>query len=198
MAEKISEPNPPVLADAILSLFLKSQDRDCIAGDLLEEYREMIHEGRDRGSADRWYVRQSIGFAWRATWGWATLIAACAVGRFVLDVVVPPQSFYLRALVTTYVAIALYTILGFRAVWRGRAFEDALSALLGAQIVAILMIWAATLVFLGISHDLETLTAIERSGGMAELFAGPLVITAPALIFSALGGAAALLRPRAQ
>ncbi len=190
--------NPPASAEAALRLFLKSEYRESVSGDLLEKYREMIHVGRGHAAADRWYLRQVAGFLWRATWAWGAVLALLALGRFALDVFVPPASFYTRAMVTTWSHIAIFTIIGFHAVRRGRSFEDALPAVLGAQIMAILMIWTGSLVILGIWHDPQTLTAIEQSGGIAEGFALPIVMTGPAILLAGLGGAAAVVLPRSR
>ena len=193
-----SEPNPPALAEAVLRLFLKPEDRESVSGDLLEDIREMIHAGRDRLAADYWYVRQVPGFLWRSTWAVATLLALLTLGRFALDVFVPPASFYTRATVTTYSHVAFFIIVGFRAARRGRSVADSAAAALSAQIMAILMIFAGTLAFLGIWHDPQTLTAIEQSGGIGELFILPLMVTGPAVLFSMLGGAAGLILAKSR
>ena len=59
---------PPRWAETILRLLLKPVDRECVSGDLLEEYRDSIRPARGRWGADVWYVRQVAGFAWRAGW----------------------------------------------------------------------------------------------------------------------------------
>ena len=194
----ITDPNPPAWAEAILRLFLKPEDRESVSGDLLEEYREMIHAGRDRAAADYWYVRQLPGFLWRTTWAWAALLALLTLGRSVLDVFVPPASFATRATVTTYAHIAIFIAVGFRAAWRGRSLADSVAAALSAQIMAVLMIFAGTGAFLAIWHDPHTLANIERSGGIGELFTLPLIVTGPAVLLSILGGAAGLILPRSR
>ena len=176
MTEDINDLNPPAWADPILRLFLKPEDRDSVSGDLLEEYRETILAGRDRAAADRWYVRQVGGFLWRATWAWAALLALLALGRDALDLLVPPASFYTRSVVTTYSHVAVFLALGFQAAWRGRSLPAAAAAALGAQALATLTIFGATIVFLGIWHDARTLAAIEHSGGISEMFTLPLIV----------------------
>jgi hypothetical protein len=193
MREPTSDPNPPAWAESILRLFLKPGDRDSVSGDLLEGYREMVHAGRDPVAADRWYVRQVAGFLWRATWAWAALLAFLALGRDALDLFVPPASFYTRSVVTTYSHVAIFMAVGFHAAWRARSLAAAAAAALGAQVMATLMIFAGTFVLLGIWHDPQTLSAIERSGGFAELFTLPLIVTGPAVLLSTLGGAAGLI-----
>ena len=204
MTESITDVNPPEWCEFVLWLFLKPDDRDSVSGDLLEEYRETILAGRDRAAADRWYLRQVTGFLWRATWAWGAILAALALGRGALDVFVPPASWGTRAHVTTYAHIAVFIVISFRAARRGRSLADSVpesladsvAAVLSTQIVANLMIFAGNLVFLGIWHDPQTLTAIEQSGGMGEMFFMPVVITAPAVLLSLVGGSAALILPR--
>ena len=211
-----SDANPPAWAEAILCLFLRSEDRDTVSGDLLEEYREAVQAGGDRPAADRAYLRQAAGFLWRATWMWAVLLALLTLGRFALDVFVRPASFHMRSVVDTYLHVAVFLAIGFGAAWRRRSvhadagpggpergverglerLSDAVAAVLSTQIMANLMIFAGNLVFLGIWHDTQTLTAIEQSGGIGEVFFLPVVVTAPAVLLSILGGTAALILPR--
>jgi hypothetical protein len=196
--------NPPEWGEPILWVFLKPEDRDSVTGDLLEEYREMIVAGRDRAAADRWYLRQVTGFLWRSTWAWAATLTALGLGRDALDVLVPPSSFYTRSLYTTLLCVAVFAILGFRGSWRGRSIAgsvpeslaNAVAAVLSVQIMAVLMNVAGTGVLLAIWHDPQTLRAIEQSGGLGEMFFLPVVMTAPAVLLSLLGGTAALILPR--
>jgi hypothetical protein len=202
--------NPPAWAEAILPLFLKPEDRESVSGDLLEDYRETIQAGGNRLAADRAYVRQAAGFLWRATWMWAVLLALLALGRFALDMFVPPASFHMRSVVTTCLHVAVFVVIGFRAAWRRRsadvdAIQDGLERLSGgvaaavaAQVMAAVLIYAGTLLFLGFRHDPQTIVAIERSGGFAEMFGLPIVLTGPAILLSLVGGAAGLIVPRPQ
>jgi len=203
-------PNPPAWAEAILPLFLKPEDSESVSGDLLEEYREAVHAGGNRLAADRVYVRQAAGFVWRATWMWAVVLALLALGRSALDVFVPPASFHTRSVVVTYLHIAVFVTIGFRAAWRRRPVQvdairgglerlsEGVAATLAAHLMAIVPIYAGALLFLGFRHDPQTLAAIERSGGLVEMFGLPLAITGPAVLLSMLGGAAALVLPRSR
>lgn len=204
MTEPTIDPNPPEWCEFVLWLFLKPEDRDSVSGDLLEGYRETILAGRDRAAADRWYLRQMAGFLWRSTWAWAATIAALGLGRGTLDALVPPAGFYRPSVVTDGLLIAVFVVIGFRAAWRGRplagsvpeSLANSVASVISTQIMANLMIFAGHLVFLGIRHDTQTLTAIERSGGFGEMFFLPVVVTFPAVVLSILGGSAALLLPR--
>jgi hypothetical protein len=204
MTESITDVNPPEWGEFILWVFLKPGDRDSVTGDLVEEYREMIRAGRDRTAADRWYLRQMAGFLWRSTWAWAAILSALWVGRGVLDVLVPPASFYARSQFSTWSAVSIFTIIGFRAAWGGRSVSgsvpeslaNSVAAVLSTQITACLMNFAAVLVFLAIWHDPQTVSGVEHSGGLGEAFFLPVVITFPAVLLSLVGGSAALIVPR--
>ena len=164
----------------------------------------MIRAGRDRAAADRWYLRQMGGFLWRSTWAWAAIIAALWLGRGALDVLVPPASFHTRSVFSTWSAVAVFVTIGFRAAWRGRAFAgsvpeslaNSVAAVISTQITACLMNFAGVLIFLAIWHDPQTMTASAQSGGLGEAFFLPVVVTAPAVLLSLLGGTAALILPR--
>ncbi len=56
----IDHANPPRWAEALLRRQLAPRDRDTIAGDLLEHYREVILPRRGRVRARLWYVRQVL------------------------------------------------------------------------------------------------------------------------------------------
>jgi hypothetical protein len=205
MIESIADVDPPEWCEFVLWLFLKPEDRDSVSGDLLEEYREMIRAGRDRAAADRWYLRQMAGFLWRSTWAWATILAVLVFGRAVLDVLAPPASFLARSHFSTWSTAAIFATLGFRGAWRGRSVSgsvpeslaNSVAAVLSTQITACLMIFAGQLVFLGIWHDSQTVTNIERSGGWEEFFLFfPVFVTFAGVLLSMLGGAAALIVPR--
>jgi hypothetical protein len=52
--------NPPRWAETLLVRFLRIRDRETIAGDLLEEYREAILSGASCLRADCWYIAQAL------------------------------------------------------------------------------------------------------------------------------------------
>jgi hypothetical protein len=69
-------PNPPRWAQALLGCLSRPTDRDPIAGDLLEEYREVRHPALGRLPADTWYVKHVISVLWRIVWPSALPMAA--------------------------------------------------------------------------------------------------------------------------
>jgi hypothetical protein len=180
-------------AESLLQLVVSS-------GDLLEEYRDTIHPARGPRRADRWYVAQVLGFAWRSNSLWAALFAAAFLARTALDWLVPPADFYLRSLVTTCLAVGILLCAGFSASWRAGsiragAFAGIVSTAIGAPIS---LIGASML--LAIWHDPGTMAAVEGSGGLGEVFVLPWIgIVAGALVGAvggAVGAAASRLRPR--
>jgi hypothetical protein len=217
MTDLMNNVNPPEWGDPLLRLFLKPADRDSVSGDLLEEYREMVLGGRDRAAADRWYLRQVAGFLWRATWAWAVVLALLNIGRFAVDVFVPPASWATRSAGTTYAHIVIFMAVGFQAAWRRRSLADSVAeshvarvelaiekiadsgaAAISVWVTALLMIFAATGAFLAIWHDPQTLANIEGSGGFEELVLLPIIMMGPAVLLAMLGGAASLILPRAR
>ena len=113
-------PQPQSWALALLSLFLPARGRDGILGDLLEEYHETQLPARGAAPANRWFVRQMLGFLWRASLPWGLLVSALMVGRDILDVTIPTSDFRLRAAVTTWTCISLFTAGGLYAGWRAQ------------------------------------------------------------------------------
>ena len=51
---------PPHWAESLLRILLKPRDRDTVAGDLLEQYRESVLPTRGRLRADLWYLKQAV------------------------------------------------------------------------------------------------------------------------------------------
>ena len=64
---------PPRWLQQTLLLFLRPRDRETIAGDLLEEYREEKLPSLGYRRANRWYRRQIISFACVQIWGGSIL-----------------------------------------------------------------------------------------------------------------------------
>jgi hypothetical protein len=91
-----------------------------VLGDLLEEYHEAQAPARGAAGADRWYVRQVLGFVWRACLPWGALVSGVMIGRDVYDLALPTHDFHTRAAVTTYLCISLFATAGFMAAWRSR------------------------------------------------------------------------------
>ena len=185
-----SNARPPRWAEAILRLLIKSDARDSVSGDLLEEYRDTIVPARGP-AADRWYVRQVGSFLLRASWVWAAVVGAALVLRYLLDTLVPVTDYRMRAAALTYTIMAACLLSGFGAAWRARSIPaGALIAFAAATIGAVLSI-AGTGAMLAIWHDPATLGEWRNSGGLDEAFIDvPLKVMA---IGAVIGTAGALL-----
>jgi hypothetical protein len=190
MEEAAHESNPPAWAEAVLRMVLDPEHRESVSGDLLEEYRDHVLRARGRRRADSWYVRQAAGFLWRATWWWGLLLAMAALSRSALDWFVPPATFYVRSVVTTYTAIGFFLTAGFWTAWRTRSLGASVIAGIAIGVTSAALDLMGSLVMLGIWHDPRTLWAIERSGGLGEVFELPILVMVPGALLATLGGAA--------
>ena len=192
--------SPPAWAETLLRTLLGREDGETVAGDLLEEYRESVHPSRGQSRADRWFVRQVAGFAWRATWFWAVLGAAFTLGRQALDWFVPTTDFVLRSTISTYSAISLFIALGFWRAWRTRSLRaSAVAALIAGTIAASFDTIGTGLMF-ALWNDAKTRVAIAQSGGLSEAFQLPWLVILPAIVLAIVGGvfgkfATTLFRP---
>jgi hypothetical protein len=180
--------HPPGWAELLLRLVLAPRDEHTVSGDLLEEYRERIRPQRGSRRADLWYVTQVFGFAWRATAMWALLLGAAFVARTALDWFVPTADFKVRANLLTMATAGVFFGVGAVSSWRGRSLRaSALAGVVTALTTAAISIGAAGFM-LAVRHDAATLLAIDRSGGLAEVFTLPMLLIAPAAALSLSGG----------
>jgi hypothetical protein len=173
---------PPPWADGLLRLFVKSDEFESISGDLLEEYRE--------GSrSDVWYARQVLGYATRAVSFWAALFSASFVARTALDWSAPPNDFHTRSTVSTIIGAGILLAAG----WRSRSMIAGAAAGMATAGMAAIMSIAGTAGLLAIFHGAA---AIDRSGGLAEVFTLPLMMVLPGVVLGSIGGFASALLPR--
>lgn len=181
---------PPAWAEALLRLLLKPEDRETVSGDLLEAYRDTIVPARGRAGADGWYVRQVLGFLWRATWLWAAVFSGAFVARNAFDWLVPTTDFYMRSQVTTYFAIGTLLLVGFGAAWRsGSAIAGILVTVVASQIAAVFSIVGSS-VLLAFLKSPEIDRAIAGSGGIEEVYVLPFMMIVPAVILGTVAGVA--------
>jgi hypothetical protein len=181
---------PPDWAEALLRLVLDSEKADTVTGDLLEEYRASIHPARGQQAADRWYVRQTLGYVVRSTGGWAALFGGAFVARTALDWLVPTTDFYLRATVSTWLGVGTLMAAGLWAGWRSANFAaGTLAGLATTGFGAIVSIGGAASL-LTIAHDPATMEAIRGSGGLPEAFTLPITLIVPGAVIGTLAGVA--------
>jgi len=179
---------PPDWADALLRLFVTPENFDNVSGDLLEEYRDSVLPSRGQHRADRWYVRQVLGFVWRKTRLWAFLFGGAFVARTALDWLAPPVTFDWRSTVSTAVGVAILLVAGARTGWRSGSFlTGSIAGLTIAALGAVVSISGAASL-LAFWHDPATMSAIRQSGGLDEVFLLPLLLTLPGALVGTVGG----------
>jgi hypothetical protein len=181
---------PPRWAETLLRLVLDSRDRADVSGDLLEEFRDGILPARGPSAANRWYVRQVVGFVIRSNALPALLFGGAFVTRTGLDWLVPPADFHVRSLISTLVAGSILLVSGFLASGRSGStlagtFAGATTAALAAAVSTI-----GALGLLAVWHDPATLQAIEGSGGLGEVLLLPVLLIVPGLLLGTIGGIA--------
>jgi hypothetical protein len=186
---------PPRWAETLLHLVLDSRDRADVSGDLLEEFREGICPARGPSAANRWYLRQVLGFVVRSNALPAVLFGGAFLARTALDWLLPPSDFHVRSLITTLVAGSILLVSGFLASWRsGSTLAGALAGTTTTALAAVLSAIGA-LGLLAIWHDPATLQAIDGSGGLGEVFFLPVMVIVPGLLLGTIGGfAGAIVR----
>ena len=183
-----TDPAPPEWAERALQAFLPSRTFESVSGDLLEEYRDTVFPSRGQSAADAWYVSQVIGYAWRAAGTWAALFAASYLVRTVIDWRVPTTDFHPRAIVTTSIAVAIFLVAGFVAGSRsGTVSAGATIGFVASALAVPLQLAGAALLF-ALWHDPVTMSAIQGSGGLSEIFTMPFFTVIPCVVISTLGG----------
>lgn len=179
---------PPRWAETLLHLVLDSRDRATVSGDLLEEFRESIRPRRGPWGADRWYIRQVMGFVVRSNVLPALLFGGAFVARTALDWLQPTADFHTRSLISTLVATSILLVSGFFASWKsGTILAGGLSGIATTTLAALLSTIGAS-GLLAIWHDPTTLQAIEGSGGLSEVFSLPVMLIFPGVLLGAIGG----------
>jgi len=173
---------PPEWAEIALRMSLKRVDRESVSGDLLEEYRASIVPARGERAADVWYVRQVVGFVWRATWFWAVLFSGAFVVRQEWDLFVPTHDFVFRSELTTWTAVALLAATAFWIAWRSGSFAAGIVMTVVMCEIAAVMSVIGVSALLAVRHDAATLKAAADSGGLEEAYVLPFMAVIPAVI----------------
>jgi hypothetical protein len=189
MSTPHSDARPPRWAEAILCMLLKPENRESVSGDLLEEYRDTIVPTQGR-AADIWYINQVAWYLLRASWVWGTLMGTALVFRYLLDTLVPPADYWMRATVLSWAILAVCMLTSFVTAWRTRSMRaGVLASTTAATIAAIVSIVGAAMM-LAVWHDAATLEEWRRSGGLEEAFIDvPLILIALGITMGIPGAA---------
>jgi hypothetical protein len=178
---------PPAWADVLVSLMVDADDRENVPGDLVEEYCESILPAVGRSRADIWYLRQTLGYVWRATAPWGALQAAALLARALWDWFWPTHDFMLRASISTYTGIAIGLSVGLWTGWRTASLRSGAFAGLASSAIAAVVSVAGLLTTFSAFHDPVTRAAIDGSGGLSECLSLPVILIAPATVLGFLG-----------
>jgi hypothetical protein len=179
--------SPPAWGDALLRAVLAPRDAETVSGDLLEAFREKVSSG-GRRQASVWYVRQVLGFLVRGAAPWAIVFGAAVVTRTGFDWFAPPVDFHARATASTAFGISIFLIAGLIASWRTGSFTaGALNGMAIAALGAVVSTLGAA-VLLAIWHDPHTMSAIQASGGVSEVFDLPVMMIVPGILLGSIGG----------
>lgn len=160
--------HPPELAQSLVSMLVPHHTRDSVVGDLLEEYREQT-PARGEAAADRWYVRQALGFVWRASLMPGLALGGSLAGRNLLDVVAPVSDLWFRAQMSTLIGMAIFAIWGFRL---GRATGRVEGAVVMALVASVagtavgLVVTLAAMGVAGLVLDVDPRTWAALSEGL--------------------------------
>lgn len=175
---------------AVLSLLMRPDEAETVAGDLIEEYRDTVYPAVGRWRADLWLAGQVAGFVWRVPLVWGLLAALFIAGRFVADTFAPPASYAARSFFTTWSSILLYLIAGAWAARRtGRVGSGTLVALVAHAIGWTVNAAITAGIFLGvIRHEPAMLSLFRATGGWGEQWFLPLMLLPFVLVLGAAGG----------
>lgn len=176
--------HPPARALALIAMLVPQRRRDSIIGDLLEEYRETQVPRHGVGAADRWFMRQALGFVTAAAALPGTLLGALLTARTLLDVAVPVPDLATRAALTTYIVMGLFVVTGFRLGLVTRRVSGAIATALAATVLGTVVAYVGTFVAMGLAQTF----AHPSEGAWAGLREG---LDVPAHVIAIIGIACA-------
>ncbi len=128
------------------------------------------------------------GRVWRGSRLWAALFGAAFIIRTALDWFAPPTDFQTRAAISTALGVGLLLAASFHASVRsGSVTGGVLSSVVTAGLGGLIGAAGAACLLAG-WHDPATLRAIERSGGLGEVFTLPVMLLMPGVVFGTVGG----------
>jgi hypothetical protein len=187
-----TDKRPPYWAEALLQDLVRARDRDDIAGDLLEEYRDSIVPAYGR-RADRWYVRQVAWYLLHQVAVPAALVAATLLVRYLFDTLAPvqyiPGVIHPRSSIMSWALMLIFALTAARAVWRTGRVRSGVIVAFGSALAGGIGSVAGTAGMLAIWHDPATLHAWQASGGLDEAFWGVPLLLVPISVVTGTAGA---------
>ena len=143
--------HPPRHAQALVAMLVPSARRDSIIGDLLEEYHVTQVPEHGMAAADRWFVRQALGFLWAASAPAALAMAGNLTGRTLLDVTNPVSDPSARAWITTLIAMGIFAMYGFRLGRSTRRVSGAPVMALAGTVLGTMFAFATAFLMIGVA-----------------------------------------------
>jgi hypothetical protein len=143
--------HPPAWAQALVSALVPRRTRDSVIGDLIEEYHDTQVREHGVAAADRWYIRQALGFLWSAAAVPGALVGSILTVRMLLDVAAPIPDTADRAWITTFAMMTLFTLSGFRLGLLTRRISGAIATALAATAIGTVAAYVAAFASMGIA-----------------------------------------------
>jgi hypothetical protein len=136
--------HPPAYAQALMEMLTPPARRDNILGDLLEEYHETQVPRHGARAADRWFVRQALGFLWSAAAIPGLLVGSVITARTLIDAASPVADTANRAWLTTVAVMLIFLFTGFGLGLSKRRFGGVIVTALAATATGTVVAYAGT------------------------------------------------------
>ena len=182
MNASVSTSPVPQSAEWCLRIVLAPDKFDCVAGDLLEEYRDRVLPVRGRAAADRWYWRQVSRAVWRFIAAFCLTGVALHVWREAIDELVPTADYHLRSYILSYGMMAVALVGGASGGWRARRIAAGALTAGTASLFGWSGAWATAAALAAVSP-----AGLLYPGGVGELVSLPFLTLPPMLLLGALG-----------
>ena len=174
---------PPGWATRLLAFVTPPELEDCVAGDLLEQYRDTIVPSRGVRGANRWYAAQAMRAVWRTAGVFLAAALILHMWREAIDELVLTDDYHLRSYVLTYGMIGIAVATGLRAGWRSGRISTGVAAAGAVSLFGWSGAWmVAALLAIAVPDVLYP-------GGIAELLFLPFMTLPLVLALGAIGAA---------
>ena len=127
--------HPPARAQRLLASLVPQSRRDSIVGDLLEEYNQTQVPDHGVAAADRWFMRQALGFLWSAAAIPGLLVGCVITARTLVDAAAPVAETAGRAWMTTLAVMLIFMFTGLALGLSRRPFGGVVVTALAATVV---------------------------------------------------------------
>jgi hypothetical protein len=187
--------HPPEYAHALMEALAPQARRNNIVGDLVEGHRDRAAEHGGR-AADRWFVRQALGFVWAASALPGLAIATILTVRMLIDVGAPSADLARRAAVTTYVTMGLFVLSGFRLGRSTGRISGATVMAIGATVIGTISSYAMVFLCMAAAATIVHPSAAAWAGMREGLDIPAHVIAIIGVVLASLGATVARMLPK--